>query len=47
MWAPEPAWTKKPEEKSFASMSGRTLVVQAAVRPYADPASLVPYKYMS
>jgi hypothetical protein len=35
-WAPEPVWTQKLEEKSFASVGDRTPVVQSVVRHYTD-----------
>jgi hypothetical protein len=31
-WAPEPVWTQRLEEKSFASVADRTLAVQSVVR---------------
>jgi hypothetical protein len=34
-WAPEPVWTQRIEEKSFASAGDRT-VVQSVVRHYTD-----------
>jgi hypothetical protein len=40
-WAPEPVWTQRLEEKSFASAEYRTPVVQPVVRHYnawANPA---------
>jgi hypothetical protein len=33
-WAPEPVWTQRLEEKSFASAGDRTPVVQPVVRHY-------------
>jgi hypothetical protein len=40
-WAPEPVWTQRIEEKSFAPAGDRTQVVQPVVRHYiawANPA---------
>jgi hypothetical protein len=42
-WAPEPVWTQRIEEKSFASAVDRTPIAQPVVRHYtawANPASL-------
>jgi hypothetical protein len=39
-WAPEPVWTKRLEEKSFAFVGDRTPVVQSLVRHYTDWAIL-------
>jgi hypothetical protein len=33
-WAPEPVWTQRLEEKSFAPAGNRTPVVQPVVRHY-------------
>jgi len=33
-WAPEPVWTQRLEEKSFASAGNRTLVIHSIVRHY-------------
>jgi hypothetical protein len=33
-WAPEPVWTQRLEEKSFAPAGDRTPVVQPVVRHY-------------
>jgi hypothetical protein len=33
-WAPEPVWTERLEEKSFAPAGDRTPVVQLIVRHY-------------
>jgi hypothetical protein len=41
-WAPEPIWTQKIEEKSFASAGDRTPVVQPVVRHYTDWATPAP-----
>jgi hypothetical protein len=35
-WAPEPVWTQRIEEKSFAPTGDRTPVVQPVVRHYTD-----------
>jgi hypothetical protein len=35
-WAPEPVWTQRLEEKSFASVGDRTPVVQSVVSHYTD-----------
>jgi hypothetical protein len=35
-WAPEPVWTQRLEEKSFAPAGNRTPVVQPVVRCYGD-----------
>jgi hypothetical protein len=34
VWAPEPVWTQRLEEKSFAPAGDRTPVVQPVVRHY-------------
>jgi hypothetical protein len=44
-WAPEPVWTQRLEEKSFASARDRTPVVQSVVRHYtawATPTPTIP-----
>jgi hypothetical protein len=33
-WDPEPVWTQRLEEKSFASVGDRTSIVQPVVRHY-------------
>jgi hypothetical protein len=43
-WAPEPIWTQRPEEKSFASVGDQTPVTQSVVRHYTDWATLAPIK---
>jgi hypothetical protein len=35
-WAPEPVWTQRLHEKSFAPAGNRTPVVQPLVRHYTD-----------
>jgi hypothetical protein len=35
-WAPEPVWTQRLEEKSFASVVDRIPAVQSVVRRYTD-----------
>jgi hypothetical protein len=35
-WAPEPVWTQRLEEKSYASVGDRTPVVQSVVRHCTD-----------
>jgi hypothetical protein len=35
-WAPELVWMQRIEEKSFASVRDRTLVIQFVVRYYTD-----------
>jgi hypothetical protein len=35
-WEPEPVWTQRLEEKSFASSGDRTPVVQSVVRHFTD-----------
>jgi hypothetical protein len=42
-WDPEPVWTQRLEEKSSASVDGRTPVVQSVVRHYTDWATLNKY----
>jgi hypothetical protein len=39
-WAPEPVWTQRLEEKSFASAGDRIPVVQSAVRHCTELAPL-------
>jgi hypothetical protein len=34
-WAPEPVWTQRLEERSFASAGNRTSIARSS-RPYAD-----------
>jgi hypothetical protein len=36
VWDPEPVWTERLQEKSFASAGARTPVVQSVVRHYTD-----------
>jgi hypothetical protein len=36
VWAPEPVWTQRLEEKSFAFVGDRTPVVQSVVSHYTD-----------
>jgi hypothetical protein len=36
VWAPEPVWEQKIEEKSSASVGDRTPIVQSVVSLYAD-----------
>jgi hypothetical protein len=43
-WAPEPVWTQKLEEKSFAPPGDRTPVVQPVVRHYTDLANPATFK---
>jgi hypothetical protein len=46
-WAPEPAWTQRIEEKSFAPCRGSNLdrpVVQPVARHYTDWATRLSYK---
>jgi hypothetical protein len=42
-WAPEPVWTQRLEEKSFAPVGDRTPVVQPVVRHYTAWANPAPY----
>jgi hypothetical protein len=35
-WAPEPVWTQRLEEKSFAPAGDRTPIAQTVVRHYTD-----------
>jgi hypothetical protein len=35
-WAPEPVWTQRLQEKSFAFAGDRTPIVQPVVRHYTD-----------
>jgi hypothetical protein len=35
-WAPEPVWTQRLEEKSFASAGDRAKLVQSVVKRYID-----------
>jgi hypothetical protein len=35
-WAPEPVWTQRIEEKSFAPAGDRTPIAQPVVRHYTD-----------
>jgi hypothetical protein len=41
-WAPEPVWTQRLEEKSFAPAGDRTAIVQSVVRHYTDWATRLP-----
>jgi hypothetical protein len=41
-WAPEPVWTQRLEEKSFACVGDRTPVVQSVVSHYTDWATEAP-----
>jgi hypothetical protein len=36
VWASEPVWMQRLEEKSSASVGDQTLVIQAIVRHYTD-----------
>jgi hypothetical protein len=42
-WAPEPVWTQRLEEKSFASAGNRTPIARSIVRHYTDWATPAPY----
>jgi hypothetical protein len=42
-WAPEPVWTQRLEEKSFASAGDWTLVTRSVVRHYTDWARIRVY----
>jgi hypothetical protein len=45
-WAPEPVWTQRLEEKSFASAGDRTWI-QSAVRHYTDRATATCLPFLS
>jgi hypothetical protein len=42
-WAPEPVWTQRLEERSFASAGDRIWVAQSVARHYTDWATPVPF----
>jgi hypothetical protein len=41
-WAPEPVWTQRIEEKSFAPAGDRTSIAQSVARLYTDWATPAP-----
>jgi hypothetical protein len=43
-WAPEPVWTRGPEEQSSVPIGDRTPIVQPVVRHYTAWATAAPFK---